>query len=807
MKKILVVLTTMMLTVVTNYGQDISQTIRGTVVDQESKFPLIGVTVQLTSSDEFVGTTTDIDGKFRLENVPVGRQSLKMTYVGYEDVELSDLIVTSAKELILEVEMFEGGVVLNEFKVKATQSGDVRNEMAMISSRSFNVEETNRYAGSRGDPGRMASNFAGVQGADDSRNDIIVRGNSPSGVLWRLEGVSIPNPNHFAIPGTTGGSVTILNNKYLSNSDFYTGAFPAEFSNTTAGVFDLRMRNGNNEKHEFNGQLGFLGTELSAEGPLSKNKKSSYLVNYRYSSLQLFSALNINVGTNAIPKYQDAAFRLNFPQKNGGNLAVWGIGGYSNIDIVLSTEEAPNEETLIYGSNDRDQYFGSNMAIGGISYNQPLNKNTFFKATIAASHQEVDANHDLIVRRVENDLYVIDSLPQILDYNFTERKIAAYASLNKKLKNKGTLKIGLNTDFYFYNYLDSARVIRPSNELEPIGDWEVRWNAQETAVMIQPYIQYKKKLNQDLVFTAGLSSTIFTMNENSISPLEPRLGLAYTLKEGKLTFGYGLHSQNLPGYLYFYGNETADGQLNEYNRDLGLSKSHQLALGYDINFGKAMRFKTELYYQRLFDQAVEIQTSSFSLVNSGSGFSRFFPEPLQNTGIGRNYGLEVTLERFFKAGYYILFTGSVFDSKYQGSDKVWRNTSFNGRFATNAVFAKEIKFESGSTFNFGGKLTYAGGRWYGPADEEASAEALEVIYQDENRNSIQFAPYFRLDGKITYTINKPKVTHEIGIDFVNLTNTKNILTLTYAPDHPSGNPIQEEYQLGFLPIFYYKIDF
>lgn len=807
MKKILGIISFLMLNTLMLQAQNITQTIRGTVVDQESKFPLIGVTVILNGTEEITGTTTDIDGKFRLEEVPVGRQSLTFSYLGYEEVTMSDLVLTSGKELILEVDMFEGGVVLNEFKVKANQTGDVRNEMAMISSRSFNVEETNRYAGSRGDPGRMASNFAGVQGADDSRNDIIVRGNSPGGVLWRLEGVSIPNPNHFAIPGTTGGSVTILNNKYLADSDFYTGAFPAEFANTTAGVFDLRMRNGNNEKHEFNGQLGFLGTELSAEGPLSKNKKASYLVNYRYSSLQLFSALNINVGTNAIPKYQDAAFRLNFPQKNGGNLALWGIGGYSNIDIVISTEEAPNEETLIYGSNDRDQYFSSQMGIAGISYNQPLDKNTFIKATVAASHQVVDANHDFISRRVENDLFVVDSLPQILDYRFKEEKVAAYLSLNKKLKNRGTLKVGVNTDFFFYNYLDSARVIRPNDPLEPLGDWQTRWNAQESAAMFQPYIQYKKKFTDQFTMTAGINSTIYTLNPNSKSLFEPRLGMSYQLNKGKLSFGYGLHSQTLPGYLYFYGSDNGNGQPEEYNRDLGLTKSHQLVLGYDVNVGPALRFKTEVYYQALFDQAVEVQTSSFSLVNSGSGFSRFFPNELQNGGTGRNYGIEVTLERYFQAGYYMLFTGSLFDSKYQGSDQVWRNTSFNGRFASNAVFAKEVKFKSGSTFNFGGKLTYAGGRWYGPADEAASAEALEVIYVDELRNSIQFQPYFRLDGKITYTINKPKLSHEIGIDFVNMTNTQNILTLTYAPDHPSGNPIQEEYQLGFLPIFYYKIDF
>ena len=179
----------------------------------------------------------------------------------------------------------------------------------------------------------MASNFAGVQGADDSRNDIVVRGNSPIGVLWRLEGVDIPNPNHFAIAGTTGGPVSIINNKYLSNSDFFTGAFPAEYGNSIAGVFDLNMRRGNNEQHEFSGQLGFLGTELFAEGPINKSKKSSYLGSFRYSTLQLFQFMNLSIGTSAVPNYFDGGVKLSFP-KGTSIINVFAIGGKSNIDIL-----------------------------------------------------------------------------------------------------------------------------------------------------------------------------------------------------------------------------------------------------------------------------------------------------------------------------------------------------------------------------------------------------------------------------------------------------------------------------------------
>ena len=269
-------------------AQSPTQTVRGTVVDEESKYPLEAVEIALqTASGKVLGAFTEADGTYRIDDVPVGRQAIVFRLGGYQRVVLENIEVTSGKEVILNMEMQSSSVEVTEVEIIARTNGDAGNEMAISSAREFSPEETNRFAGSRGDPPRMASNYAGVQGADDSRNDIVIRGNTPQGLLYRLDGINIPNPNHFSIPGTGGGPVTVLNNKFLTNSDFFTGAFPAEFSNGIAGVFDLKMRNGNNEKHEFSGQLGFLGTELMAEGPLSKESNASYLGMYRYSTLGL----------------------------------------------------------------------------------------------------------------------------------------------------------------------------------------------------------------------------------------------------------------------------------------------------------------------------------------------------------------------------------------------------------------------------------------------------------------------------------------------------------------------------------------
>lgn len=817
-------------------AQVATQTLRGQVVDRESKSPLIGVTVVIrTDQGDTKGAVTDLDGIYVLEKVPVGRQTIEFSYLGYEKVLLNNLIVSSGREVILNIEMAESATELMTIDVFATPTGGSRNEMAAVATRQFSVEETERYAGSRGDPGRMASNFAGVQGADDSRNDLVVRGNTPQGLLWRFEGVNIPNPNHFAIPGTSGGPVTILNNKYLSNSDFFTGAFPAEFGNGIAGAFDLRMRNGNNNRHEFSVQFGFLGTELAAEGPISKEKRSSYLLSYRYSTLQLFDFMGIQVGTSAVPQYQDGAFRFNFPTKKDGNLAFWGIGGTSKISvenrkIIASPQDLTNPD--LYAESDRDQVFKSRMGVVGLTYTQPLNLSTYFKATLAASSQTIGADTWKVFRQVvtdpqdesreifayfidsKKDTIYADSLPRFLYYDLEESKISAYLSLNKKLSRRTTLKAGLNTDYWVFNYLDSFRLILIPEEYPNadtpayVGNWQLRWDTQNKgAIMVQPYIQMRQKIGNRFTAMAGLTSLYFGLNKNSFSPLEPRLGLVYDLAENqKISAGYGLHSQIIPPYMYFYGVSNVNGEPLEENIDLGLFKSHHAVLSYDWFIAKAMRLKLEAYYQYLFNIPVEVEPSSFSLVNSGSGFDRLFPKRMVNEGTARNYGFEATLERFFSNGYYFLFTGSVFDAKYRGSDDVLRNTTFNGRFAFNGLVAREFTFEKGSAFNIGGKLTWAGGRWRGEVDEAASIPLQDIVYLDHTMNSIQVRNYFRADLKAGFRWNRTKVLHEFSVDLVNITNYKNILYFTFVPNHPEGN-IQETTQLGFLPIFYYKLDF
>jgi hypothetical protein len=798
------------------------QTIRGFIRDKESQRFIVGARISIENSS--LTDTTHADGSFTIKMVPLGRQNLIVEAKNYKLANIPNIVVTSGKEVILNVDLDEDFESISEVSIKAKRKNDqLNNDAALVSARLFTVDETDRFAGSRGDPARMASNFAGVQGADDSRNDIVVRGNSPSGILWRMEGIDIPNPNHFAIPGTTGGSVSIINNKILGNSDFFTGAFPSEYGNAIAGVFDLKLRNGNNQKHEFSSQLGFLGWDFMAEGPLSKKSKASYLFTYRYSTLSLFSKLNIPIGTDAVPNYQDASFKINIPLKNNANLSFFGIGGNSSIDIKISDQKSPGEN--LYGDNDRDQYFTSNMGIAGASYQKSFGQNSYFKWVVSVSGQEVDAHHDLIFRTLDisTNKFNYDSIVPFMGYNFRTFTQGTHFFVNQKISPRTTIKYGLQYTHYNFNLIDTVRDL--SGKPGQYWTWDSRWNSLGSANMLIPYFQWKYKFTTKLSMVAGWQAQVYQIRYDPITAdtlkkskshtstafILPRLSFRYQAdKKSTFNLGLGIHSQNQPSYVYFYDyRKKVDSTKRTSPKNIGmeLTKSAHVVLGWDYSLGQSSRIKLETYYQYLWDIPIdkEFDSTSFSLANTGSGFSRFFPNKLVNEGTAYNYGIELTLEKFFSKGFYYLFSASLFDAQYTGSDGVTRPTDFNTNYAVNALFAKEYTFKNKSVLNIGGKITLAGARRFSPMDTAATIAAREYIENDELKNTQRFGtPYSRFDVRISYKINGKKVSHEFALDLVNVTNQQNILKYSYSDATKSS---KMDYQLGFLPLFYYKLDF
>lgn len=771
------------------YSQNYTQTIRGTVVDQQSKMPLPGAGVVLLNSTPPIGVQTDVDGNFKLEKVPLGRQGIQVSYLGYNPTTLGNITLSSGKEIVLTIELEEKVMTTDEIVISSQKNkAEALNEMTTVSARAFTIEETSRYAGSFNDPSRMAMNYAGVANTADSRNDIIIRGNSPVGLLWRLEGINIPNPNHFGALGTTGGPVSMLNNNVLANSDFLTGAFPAEYGNATSGVFDINMRSGNNEQREYVGQFGFNGLELGIEGPFSKKSKASYLVNYRYSTLQILDALHIDLGIGAVPQYQDLSFKLDFPGTKYGRFSLFGIGGINSIFIKESERDTTDTS---FPSAGYDADYGGNLAVAGLTHTYFINESTYLKTGIAASTFGNKMKIDTTNLNTMESIHVYGQLAWEQKYTFT-------TTLNKKFNSSNSLRAGITGDMYNVHSSDSFRY-STSNFIN-LSDFEVQ------CLLLQSYVQWQHKFTDLLTLNTGIHYQLFLLNNNQT--LEPRAGIKWNFKERQsLNLGMGMHSQiqpfNIYGYETYYASED---RYEMTNANLELSKSNQIVLGYDNSPLTDFRIKIETYYQYLYNIPVESHPSYFSVLNVGADYVLPNVDSLVNEGSGQNYGLELTLEKFFSDHYYFLITNSLFQSTYVASDGISRNTAFNGNYVSNALLG--IEFELGKNkrniIAFDLRLTAAGGKRYVPIDLEASQAANKVKYIANEAYVHQYEDYFRTDVKLTYRLNAKKITQEWVLSAQNLTNRKNIFQETY---NVLTGTIRTEYQMGIFPMIQYRILF
>jgi hypothetical protein len=766
-----------------------TQTIKGQVTDKQSQTTLPGVSVVLLNSNPVIGAVTDIDGNFIIKNVPIGRVTLQFTFLGYNTVTINNIILNAGKELITNVGMEEKVNNLNEVTVSAKNidKKNALNEMATVSARSFTIEETNRYAGSLGDPSRMASNYAGVNIAGDSRNDIVIRGNSPAGLLWRLDGINIPNPNHFGALGTTGGPVSMLNNNLLDNSDFMTGAFPAEYGNALSGAFDLKMRSGNNSKHEFLGQVGFNGFELGAEGPLTKNK-GSYLASYRYSTLGLLQDMGLNIGYGATPQYQDLSFKIDLPMGlKSGRFTMFGIGGKSYIELL---DKYKKEDDFTVSGIAEDTYFGSDMGVIGLSHKLFLKENTSQTISLALSGVQNNSKVDSLINEKTDKIRRYAGRSAETKYSFNY-------NINSKINSKNTVNAGLMADLYQFNYQDSL--------LEQKTFYHHLRDFTGDGMLIQAYLKWQHRFSDNLTLNSGVHYQQFMVNNTYA--VEPRIGLKYNLTEKQsLSIGTGLHSQLQPMSTYFLQTDYNDGSTAKTNEELEMSKSAHFVLGYDNNLSTNWRFKSEVYYQYLFNIPVESHASTFSLLNAGADYILPLNDSLVNDGTGKNYGIEITLEKFFSNNYYFLFTGSVYDAKYEGSDKVTRNTAFNGNYTFNLLGGAEFNLDKDKKklITINGKVTYAGGKRYIPIDLSASQNSNQTEYFYNRAYEDQYKDYFRIDVKFGFKLNGKKMTQEWAFDLQNILNRKNIFQQVY---NPVKRNIQTEYQLGLFPMMTYRINF
>lgn len=772
-------------------------TIKGTVIDQQSEIPLIGAAVELLNVDAATGTVTDIDGYFTLKNIPLGRNVIRVSYLGYESITLPNIEVGSGKDVQLSISLQESVNQMQEVVVTAeTIKDQAQNEMATVSARQFSVEEVNRYSGGRSDVARLASNFAGVSAPDDSRNDIVIRGNSPTGVLWRLEGIPIPNPNHFSTFGTTGSPVSALNPNLLRNSDFLTSAFPAEYGNANAGVFDLGFRNGNKDNTEYTFQVGaFSGLEAMVEGPVGK-KGGSYVVAGRYSFIGLIGSAG---GTTATPDYQDLSFKLDLGNTNAGRFTLFGIGGRS--DITFLGEDIDPDD--LFAAEDEDAYVTGGFGLMGLKHNLIIGKNTYLRTVIGGSYRGNQFEQDRYFNLGTPDEFKL----RLTEVDNSETRFTISSYLNSKLSAKQTIRAGV----LYENFSNDANFIdrdgRPDLNGDGEPDWFTVYDFNGSFGLVQPFVQTMYRLTENLSFNGGIHAQYSTLNEQFV--VEPRASFTYALSpSNKLTLGYGMHNQTAPLPILFL-NEDVEGELLQTNKDLDFVRSQHYVLAYDAKLAKDWRLKTELYYQAIDRAPVEQNPTSYSTLTEGASF--VFSDDktsLVSEGTGFNRGIELTLEKFYSQGYHLLTTASFFESKYEGSDGIERSTPFDNGYVVNLLAGKEFKIGKAkrNALVIDTKFTTAGGRWYTPVNLEASRQFDVEILQEDQAFSLQYDDYFRWDVKLGIKLNsaKKKISHQFYLDLQNVTNRENVFLRQY---NRLTQNVDQTNQIGFFPDFLYRVQF
>ncbi len=791
------------------FGQNLTQTLRGTILDTDNKQPLIGAQI-IVAIEPQKGAVTDVDGKFRIENVPIGRVAIQVSYLGYENLVVPNIVVNSGKEVVLSLEMRESAAQLSGITITASQNkGEALNEMAMISARSVSPEETNRYAGGFNDPSRILSNFAGITTTQDGSNDIIVRGNSPKYVQWRLEGEQITTPNHFGDQSAVGGSVSILNNNLLAASDFHTGAFAPEFGDALSGVYDVRLRAGNNEKFESVFGFGLLGTEMTFEGPFKKGYGGSFLVNYRYSTVGLVSDLGLVDIPGGTLNFQDATFKIVLPTKKAGIFSLYGLGGKSKFkfeDVTPAIWVTPgNNANRAEIRTDFDK--NAHMFNTGIKHSIQIGRKGLLNTSLTYSNEGIrDDIFEAGVVRFYDDAgeHIRDS---VIDRNLRfqgDLKKPIYRGSSTYIhKFNARNKIQIGTKYTLFDYQFEQNQFEGASRV-PLLDF------QESVGTVRNFVSWKFRASENLTFVSGLHNMNVLLNKKST--LEPRLAMEWLPTNAfKINLGYGRHSNMESIHHYFAKTELPNGTSIEPNRDLDLLKADHFVLGFEQRLGKNLRAKAEVYYQNLFDLPVEnLDTSYFSTIVEGLDF-RYVD--LVNAGKGKNYGVEITLEKFFSRNYYFLLNASIYRSKYTALDGVERNTPFAGDYLVNFLCGKEfpgLGKRDNQTLTINAKAFFGGGRKIIPLLRDAQGNlAVDVAknqvwdYSKAFESSLE-DPY-QILLSMSYKWNKRRATHEFFLNLDNITHHKGKIMEFY--DETKPGKIGYMTQFGFFPNLMYRVYF
>lgn len=736
-------------------------TLKGMVVDADTKSPIIGASVMVVDTER--GAATNENGEFRIPELPVGSYSVAVRSVGYGPVTRTDVIIRTGRLTQLDIEL---PVVVTEFEGVTVLGGYfTESPTEPTGSVSYSGEEVRRAPGSAGDVSRIMFTLPSVAKVNDQVNNLIVRGGSPTENSFYIDNIEIPNINHYPLFGTSGGPISLVNTDFVKNVTFSAGGFSAAYGDRLSSIMNLSFREGNREEIDMQADLNFAGFGLVGEGPIN-NGRGSWLFSARRSYLDL---LVDAIGTGVVPRYSDYQGKLVYDLSPKHQLSFLGILGVDY--IKFEREDAIDEGNTTDGWSDGYEYaLGANWRFLWSDHGYSNTSLSYLATQTKANYFESSTGKELV--RQDNR----DGAAQLRNVNFYR--------FNERNEIEFGFDVKYELDRFDYYASDYTNYIGDSIPPLIIDD-----NIESPKA--GGFVSYILRPTSRLSATLGLRYDYFEYTEDGA--VSPRAALSYRLTDrAKLNAAFGIYNQSIPLILL---------SQQESNRNLNSPRAYHYVLGGEYMLRDDTRMTLEGYYKWYENFPMDIDQPELFIIDE-MVYDEYFQyhENLRDDGNARSYGVELTIQRKLKEGIYGLLSGAWFRSQYKDLNGVWRNRAFDNR----VILSAEGGYKPNSRWEFSLRWVYAGGAPYTPLDIEASRAINRSVHDQSRVNEARYPAYHSLNLRADRRFNFSGSNMIVYISVWNAYNRENVASYYWNQHERKQDKVL---QWSMLPIFGIEFEF
>ncbi|OQY27095.1 MAG: hypothetical protein B6244_11640 [Candidatus Cloacimonetes bacterium 4572_55] len=764
--------------------------LQGTATDRLTGEPLIGVNVILKGTP--LGSATRDNGSYQIPDVPVGIYTIIFSMLGYEKKVQTNVSIRPEKTTFLSAELDEQVLSGSEVVVTAA-SYFSKDSDAPTSVRTLGYEEIRRSPGAREDISRMIQNLPGVNPTGDDRNDLVVRGGSPSEALFLVDRIEIPNPNHFGTQGASGGPISMLNTELIKNVEFFAGGFPAPYGGRISAVLDVHYREG--DRHRFGGKadLNMGGAGVNLEGPI-RGGRGSWIFAAHRSYLEVMESV---LDAGGVPIYTNLQGKMVYDLRDDLKLSIIGLGGLDEIEI----EQEPDKEDYEIGERDTSEVEFIVNKTRQFSIGSNLTKlwghRLFSNLTLFHSYNRfyIDYNiRDSEITRPDDKLELATIIQtNVYDNTSTEQITGAKNDWRFVLPNRDQLNWGASAKVLQF---DHDIVYQPYDSLNAVGgqsEPNIVSVKQDPTTKIGAYVSFIKRFPPYFELTIGGRYDYFHLLETH--DFGPRIGAAFHInKRLTVNAASGIYYQS-PEFVFITGDS-----MNRENLK-SLRCEHYIA-GFDYLLTEATLFSAEIYRKNYSDYPISSDPdfAFYSTANSGGDYGSVGSDELISQGKGRAIGLELLLQKKLISGLYGMISYSLSKVEHQAMDKIYRSGEFDNRHVFNLVAGYRLS----KSWELSLKYRYSGGRPYTPFDESASIEAGRDQLDTSRINDERFAPYHRLDLRFDHRKYFKKFVLVTYFSIENVYNRENEGDIFWNEKKLSTD---NAYQTGIFPIGGISLEF